>query len=202
MYTLYFSPGACSLATQVILREIDQTFKLVSVNDVDDFSAINPVAQVPAIHDGNKLFTEGAAIIIKLLSTHKNSLLPESGDERDTAIENIMFANATMHPAYGRLFFIAANITDESAKQQAFAAAAESINSLWATVESKLQGTFLGGNSHSAADIMLSVYHSWGQYFPVTIEPGPKTQKMIEEIYKLPSYEKSTQAEKKEPAAA
>lgn len=57
MYQLYYSPGACSLAIQVILRELGRDFSLIDKADVADFKAINPVGAVPALKIDNKLMT-------------------------------------------------------------------------------------------------------------------------------------------------
>lgn len=58
----------------------------------------------------------------------------------------MLFANATMHPAYGRLFFAQANVIDAAARQQVFDSAAVAINKLWQVVEAKLEHMpYLGG---------------------------------------------------------
>lgn len=210
MYTLYYSPGACSLATQVVLHELGQTVEIKDVQQLENFKAINPVGAVPVLLDDDKGYTdkaltEGAAIILYLLNKHENTLLPATGHAHQQGIENLMFANATMHPSYGRLFFIAQHISDESIhdkkiKQAAFDTAAESINYLWQVVEQKLaiqaQGEiFLGGEKPSAADILLAVYSRWGASFPVEITLGPKVQKMLTAVLALPSFKKALAAE-------
>ena len=212
MYTLYYLPDACSLATQVILHELKQPVNIINMQDVTDFSSINPVGSVPvllnkkavnsATVNGQTSHREGAAIILHLLNTHKNTLLPTQGIERDHAIENIMFANATMHPAYGRLFFINQYITDEAAKKEAYQAATAAINSLWLVVENQLATQpFLGGESPSAADILLSVYARWGGSFPVDIQLGIRTQKMLSAVQSMPSFVKALAAEQDQAAA-
>lgn len=206
MYTLYYSPDACSLATQVILHELDQNVEIKNVQQVENFKAINPVGAVPVLIDSDKVLTEGAAIVLHLLNKHENTLLPATGNEYQQGVENIMFANATMHPAYSRLFFIAQNISDEKAKQSAFDAAAQSIAYLWQVVEQKLAaqenhasflgGCFLGGELPSAADIMLAVYSRWGASFPVEIPLGPRVQKMIDGVLAMPNFQRALAAEK------
>ena len=196
MYTLYYSQGACSVATQVVLRELDQEIKIVDVKTVDNFKAINPVGSVPVLIDGDKTLTEGAAIMLHILNKHKSSLFPEHAEDRQQAIQNIMFANATMHPAYSKLFFLAQNVSNEEVKQQALNNVAENINALWQVVEHQLaQQSFLGGDSPSAADIMLTVYSRWGAYFPVDINFGEKTLKMFAAVQAMPSFKKSDEAE-------
>jgi len=210
MYTLYYSPSACSLATQVVLHELGQTVEIKNVQQLENFKAINPVGAVPVLLDDDKGYTdkaltEGAAIILYLLNKHENTLLPAKGHARQQGIENMMFANATMHPSYGRLFFIAQHISDESThgqkiRQAAFDTAAESINYLWQVVEQKLAiqakgEIFLGGEKPSVADILLAVYSRWGASFPVEIILGPKVQKMLAAVLALPSFEKALAAE-------
>jgi len=196
MYTLYYSQGACSVATQVVLRELGQDVKIIDVQKVDNFKTINPVGSVPVLIDGDKTLTEGAAIMLHILNKHKSSFFPDNDNDRQQVIQDIMFANATMHPAYGRLFFLAQNIGDEKVKQETLEKAAESINDLWQVVENQLANkSFLGGDSPSAADIMLAVYSRWGAYFPVDVIFGEKTSNMLNTVQAMSSFIETDKAE-------
>jgi|TARA_Y100001001_G_scaffold161492_1_gene186011 glutathione S-transferase len=196
MYTLYFIPNACSLATQAVLNELDQESTLVHKLDANHFEALNPVGTVPVLVDGDKVINEGVAVILYLLNKHKNNLIPESGDARHRAIENMMFANATMHPAYGRLFFAQANVSDAAARQQVFDSAAVAINKLWQVVEARLEHTpYLGGHDISPADILLAVYSRWGEFFPVDIVLGPNSRLMVDAVLKRDSMQWAIQRE-------
>ncbi|GAB3038160.1 glutathione S-transferase family protein [Bowmanella dokdonensis] len=196
MYTLYFSKGACSLATQVILRELNQPFELVSKARTPDFNKVNPIGAVPALAVDGEILTEGAAIILYLLQKHPNDLLPGAASARQQGIEDLMFANATVHPAYSKLFFIASVLPDGDVKTQAFSAAAQQLSGLWQRVENKLADQpYLGGLHPSPADVLLAVYESWGQFFPVTIPVGPRSRTMIDSIRNRPSYLAAVAAE-------
>lgn len=196
MYTLHFLPDACSLATQVVLRELGQPFTLALKSAPEDFKTINPVGTVPVIQHEQQTLREGAAILLHLLQQQPSSLFPQEPQKRQQAIEDIMFANATMHPAYGRLFFAQSAIDDKNSRTQFMQTAAQAINSLWQTVEQRLQQQpFLAGNDYSAADIMLAVYSRWGAAFPVDITIGSKTQAMIARIISLPTFQQSLAAE-------
>ena len=197
MYTLYNLPDACPLATQVILHELNQPVTLIDKQQVKDFHSINPVGTVPVLIENKVTYTEGAAVILHLLKKHPSHLFPESGAAQQKAIENIMFANATMHPAYGRLFFIAGNLTDSPIKTEAYEAAAGAINHLWQVVEDQLKNQpFLGGDQPSAADIMLTVYSRWGASFPVNIQIGNNAQTMINAILNRPSFQTALENER------
>lgn len=68
---LFYKPGACSLASHITLRESGKDFTLDGVDlmkkrleNGDDFFAINPKGQVPALLlDDGTLLTEGVAIM-------------------------------------------------------------------------------------------------------------------------------------------
>jgi len=196
MYQVYFKPGACSLAIQVVLREFQQPVNIIDKDTVTHFETINPVGTVPVLKDGDNLYQEGAAVIIHLLEKHDSHMLPKNPLQRSRAIQNIMFANATMHPAYGKLLFIAQNLPEGDVKQAALDAAAKGITRLWNVVESRLgDQPYLGGNEPSAADILLTVYSRWGQFFPVDIRIGERAQNMIDAVLKRPTFIAALQAE-------
>lgn len=202
MYTLYYLPDACSLATQVVLLELGQEVEIINKQSVKDYESINPVGDVPVLVENGVTRKEGAAILLHLLNTHSNKMMPTEGLEKERAVQNILFANATMHPAYGRLFFIGNNIHEDAAKQAAYEAAAGAINHLWSVVEQQLKDQdFLGGKHPSAADIMLTVYSRWGGSFPVDIQMGPNTQRMVAAVLALPTFQQAQANEQQQSAA-
>ncbi|ROR97897.1 glutathione S-transferase [Sinobacterium caligoides] len=200
MYTLYYMEGSCSLATLSVLNEIGvEDVRIIDKEKVAEYKSINPVGAVPALDDGSTVWREGAALIIYLLDKHESNMLPENGDARQSAIENIMFANATMHPAYGRLFFLNQAVEDDQVKLDSMAKATNMINDLWKAVEKELQNkVYLGGSEPSAADFMLAVYSRWGEMFPVDIVIPPKAKEMIASIISRPSFIKALDMEKTE----
>ena len=110
--------------------------------------------------------------------------------------QHILFANATMHPAYGRLFFLLSEMDDSVEKEKILEKAAQNVSSLWQVVEDKLaKQAFLLGDEHSAADVLLAVYSNWNAYFPVDIQIGSLTQKMINKVKSLPSYKRALEME-------
>lgn len=68
---LYYSPGACSLSPHIALHEAGVAHELVKVDlkakkteNGEDFTAINPKGQVPALMlDSGELVTEGPVIV-------------------------------------------------------------------------------------------------------------------------------------------
>lgn len=201
MYTLYYFPGACSLAVQVVLRELNLSFELIDKNSVTDFEKINPTGTVPVLVNGDEIMREGAATLLYLLDKHRNNFITE--DNKQEAVENIMFANATIHPAYSKMFFLERIVEDQSTKEMLQQVAADKISKLWAIVEDRLSDKpFLGGESISVADILLAVYSRWGQFFPANITIGAKAQSMIDSVIAMPSFQQAIEAEQHHAAAA
>lgn len=113
-FTLYSSPGACSLAPHIVLREAGADFNLVKVNlkehkteDGRDFYAINPKGYVPALElETGDVLTEGPAITQYVADTHPYAnLAPTPGTvERAKVQEDLTFIGTEVHKSFSPLF--------------------------------------------------------------------------------------------------
>ena len=204
MYKLYYLPGTCSLAVHAMLNELGQDVELIKATDVANYKeTINPTGSVPVLDDNGTILREGAAIMLHLLEKHDNNMLPKSGAERTNALQWLMIANATVHPAYSRMFFASRAIEDDAAKKQTIEAAAKNVESLWAGIDKQLSKTaYVCGDKPTAADFMLTTYANWGQFFDVEIKLGDNVKRMLKNISALPSYQKALATEQVEYKAA
>lgn len=200
MYKLYYKRGSCSLAIHALMNELGLEFELINFHDVSDYKEkINPMGSVPVLDDDGFLLREGAAIAIYLLEKHKSDMLPSEGRARANALQWLMFANATGHPSYSKIFFADGKIEDESAKAQAMQAAAEGVSKMWAVVDTQLAKTkFVCGDKPSAADFLLTIYANWGAvlYPQLNIVFGKNVERMLKDISSLDSYQKALEYEK------
>jgi len=203
MYTLYGMTGSCSMAVHIILNELGEEVNVIDVRVPEgqkrpaEFLAINPRGNVPVLIDGDITMREGGAIIAYLLDKHASPMLPKSGPARAKALEWLMFANATMHPAYSRVFFTMAHVKNPEGKEEMMAASLKAINKLWADVDAQLAKTpFICGQELSAADILLSVIANWGQGgFASQITFGANVKRMLKDVSARPAYQKALAAE-------
>lgn len=210
MYQLYYSPGACSMATHVLLNELGVPFEAKKImlsageGQSPEFLKINPRGQIPVLVVDGFVIREGAAIMLYLMEEHGSSLLPKSGKLRATALEWLMFGNATMHPAYSRVFFILKNVTDEAQKTALLNVAMDNIDKLWAEVDAHLaKNRFMCGKDFSAADILLTVIANWGATtFPRKANLGTNVKRFLREVIARPSYQKAIKAEQVDYQAA
>lgn len=208
MYTLYYSPGACSMAVHVLLNELGQPVTLenttisVGKNRSPEFLKLNPRGQIPVLVDGDNIIRECGAIMIYLCEKHGSPLLPTQGFERTAALEWLMFCNATLHPTYARGFFLMRNTTDEAIKEQLLNIVSMQINKLWDEVEARLSGiNYLAGNELTAGDILLTVIANWSHRFS-NIKIGDQTKKLLQKVSNRPAYKKALELEQIEYKAA
>jgi glutathione S-transferase len=111
---LYYSPGACSLSPHIALLEAGLPYDLVKVDlkakkleNGDDFLAINPKGQVPALGlDSGELLTEGPVIVqyIADQAAAKNLAPANGSDARRKLQEYLGFINGELHKNFSPLF--------------------------------------------------------------------------------------------------
>jgi glutathione S-transferase len=209
MYTLYYGPGSCSMAVHVALLECKAEFKLEKVDLMSgqqrspEYLKINPRGQVPVLVDDGKIMREGAAILINLLEKQKSPLLPASGPARVDAVEWLAFCNATLHPAYGRVFFLKRGHADPATKEKLMEVSVAAINKLWEDIEQRLsQSPYLAGKNITIADILMTVIANWTQSVPGDVKIGPNTKKLLQTVIARPSYKKALETEQVQYKAA
>ena len=111
---LFYKPGACSLASHIPLRESGKDFTLDGVDlmkkrleNGDDFFAVNPKGQVPALLlDDGTLLTEGVAIMQYLADSvpDRQLLAPTSSLSRYKTIEWLNYIATELHKGFTPLF--------------------------------------------------------------------------------------------------
>ncbi|KFB71970.1 MAG: glutathione transferase GstA [Candidatus Accumulibacter phosphatis] len=111
---LYYTPGTCSLAAHIALRECGLDFELVRVDirqrklaDGSDFSAINPKGYVPVLEiDDGVCLTEVSAIVQYIADRRPESgLAPRPYTlERYQLQEWLAFISSELHKAFTPLF--------------------------------------------------------------------------------------------------
>jgi len=106
MLTLYFAPGASSMAAHIALHEIGAPFEARPLSfqrketRTPAFLALNPEGKVPTLLIDGRPLTEVAAILFYLARRFPAAnLLPQGIEAQAQAISWMSFAAATLHPA-------------------------------------------------------------------------------------------------------
>lgn len=110
---LYFSPGACSLASHIALREAGLPFETDKVDmrsrktsDGREFTDVNPNGYVPALQlDDGEVLTEVQAILQYIADQKPDArLAPPAGSmSRYRLLEWLSFISSELHKGFGPL---------------------------------------------------------------------------------------------------
>jgi glutathione S-transferase len=107
MLTLYFAPGASSMAPHIALHEIGAPFEALAVSFARKetrsatFLAVNPEGKVPTLLIDGRVLTEVAGILYYLARSFPEAHLMPSGDPEAEAqvVSWMSFIASTIHPA-------------------------------------------------------------------------------------------------------
>lgn len=170
MLTLYYHPGACSLAAHIALEWIGEPYKAVEVEFGDkEYLKINPAGAVPALDDGaGWILTQDAAILRYLARRHPQAGLAIDGDEKTEAEADrwSFFITGDLHPAFFPLFV--PNRYTRAREKEAFddirAAAKALAHKKFALIDAHLTGKrFFLNEKRSYLDAYVFPMERWAQ---------------------------------------
>jgi glutathione S-transferase len=173
---LYYTPGACSLAPHIALREAGLKFDVEKVDlqskktdKGTDFTQINAKGYVPVLEiDGGQRLTEVGAIVQYIADQKPESgLAPKNGTlERYRLQEALSFISSELHKGLGALFNPA--ITPEWKRS-----VLERVDLRLAWLAKELQGKqYLLGSNFTVADAYLFTVLNWGT--PLKVDVGQR----------------------------
>ena len=197
---LYYAPGACSLASHIIMREagIDPVLVKVStktheLEDGGDFYTVNPKGYVPALElDNGEILTEGPAIMQFIADVHPEAKLtpPPATLERARLQEQLTFIGTEIHKSFSPLF--SPTMPDE-AKAAFIAKIAERLD----LVEKHLSDGrgYLLGDHFSIADAYLFVVVNWAPAVGIDLARWPSVAALHARVVARPAAQAAMRAE-------
>lgn len=197
---LYYSPGACSLAPHILLREAGLQFSLEKVDlakhqlaSGGDFYSITPKGAVPVLElDNGERLTEGPVIGQYIAERANNTqLLPAAATlPRYRVAEWQNYITSELHKSFAPLF--GSPELDANGK----AAFAQSLQKKFAWVSGQLQGKqYLTGDNFTVADAYLFVVSSWAQYVKLDISGAPNVLAFLGRVAARPAVKEALRAE-------
>jgi glutathione S-transferase len=170
---LFYSPGACSLASHIALEETGTAFEPVVVKLTEraqrrpEYLAINPKGRVPALADGDFVVTENPAILRYIARKCPwAGLWPDDPRDEARCAEWLAWTSSTIHPTYSHMRRPERYATGDEAKADVVQTAIGAVRQLWTEVDRRiaaLPGEYLLGWRYSVADIYLFVFWTWGR---------------------------------------
>jgi glutathione S-transferase len=196
---LYYTPGACSMAVHIALRETRQKFDLVKVDlhrhkteSGEDYYAINPKGYVPALRlDNGEVLTEDA-VLLQYVADQKpeSGLAPRAGTlERYRLMEWLNFISSELHKTLGALFN--PKITPEW-KDNQVALFGRRCDYL---VQALGERPYLMGDQFTIADAYLFTILGWAHYFKLDMSRWPVLGRYSARIAARPAVQETMKAE-------
>lgn len=196
---LYFSPGACSLAPHIVLRESGAVFELEKVDLAShqtisgaDFFSISPKGQVPLlVLDDGEILSEGVVISQFIADQLGNrELMPAAGSmARYRVMEWQNYITSELHKSFA------------SAIDAEFDAATKRIHiahlrKKYEWVNTVLADTdYLTGQNFTAADAYLFVVSNWAKYVNLDIADLAHVQAFMRRVTARPAVREAMKAE-------
>ena len=196
---LYFTPGVCSLAPHIALREAGLEFTLEQVNPNTkrtsrdaNYLDINSNGYVPALEiEPGLILTEGPAIMQYIADKMPESrLAPPAGSlERYRLMSWLNFITSEIHKGFSPLF-------KPNMPAEAKTLAKEQIATRLEYVERHLaRQDYLLGEGFTIADAYLFVTTGWAGFVGISLEPWPAICAFRERISARPAVRAALQAE-------
>ncbi len=170
MLTLYFAPGACSMASHIGLEESGATYqtKLISFADAEQRSEaylkINPRGKVPALSVDGAILIENTAILSYLARRFPDArLLPADPIAEARCIATMAWFSNTVHPSFTHI-----NRPERFADDPAAYATLKETGrkNFWANLEeidAMLKGKdWMMGSQYTVCDPYTLVFYGWG----------------------------------------
>lgn len=196
---LYIKPGACSMASHIILAEIggDYAVELVDTANGEtasgaNFREINPKGKVPALEVGGEVLTEGPAILQFLGDRAANGdLAPQGGTMARARVNEVLnFTGTELHIAFGPLFNPFATDAQKEAARQAVGAKLDWFESRLAEGRSHLTG-----ETFTIADAYAFVVTNWANFTGIALSRWPQLSAFMARVGARASVQKVLKAE-------
>lgn len=196
---LYYFPGACSLASHIVLCELGLPFELERVNlakkvteSGEDFFAINPKGFVPALQlDNEQVLTEGPVILQYLADQMPDkSIVPLAGSmARYRVMEWLNYIASDLQKGFAPLF------NPETSDAIRITVHANLVTH-FKYINSQLEKTeHIAGDRFTVADALLFTVLNWAQYVELDLGRWPVLLTYMARIAAMPSVKQAMLAE-------
>lgn len=195
---LYYSPGACSLASHIVLEEVGLPYttekadiRAKTTASGGDFRAINPKGAVPTlVLDGGEVLTEGVAIMQFVADqAGATALMPASGLARARVQEMLNYVCSEVHKTYSPLF---RGLTGDAKTAQL-----AQLDTKLGALESVLADgrTFLTGEAFCPADGYLFTVTNWSKSLGHDLSGFPRIEALRARVGARPAVQVAMKAE-------
>lgn len=203
MLTLYYSPGACALASHVAFEEAGADYDAVKVDlksgeqKTPAYLAVNPAGVTPALATDQGVLTENAVIMPWIADRHpEKDLVPADAFQRARMDSFNGWVGSSLHPALSRLIFARPPVEGE-AREAALKVVKDKLS---LAEQHLLQGPFVMGEQYTVADGYLSVFTRWSRQAGILdAATYPKLNAHLDAVQARPAVQRALKAQGLEP---
>jgi glutathione S-transferase len=167
MLTLYYAPGACSMASHIVLEETGEKYEPRKVDlaggeqRTESYLKLNPLGRVPVLglDDGTPL-TENTAILPYL--GKRFGLWPQDAQGEAKALSLIGYFASSVHPAHAHVGRPERYTADQSAFAGIKDMGLKTFHTYLKQIDGMLAGRDWFGNDYSVLDPYGFVFYTWG----------------------------------------
>jgi glutathione S-transferase len=179
MLTVYYSPGACSMASHITIEEAGAPYEAQQIllakgeHKAEAYLKINPRAKVPALRaeDGG-IITENTAILTYLAKRYpEKNLLPKDPAAEARCLSMMAWLSNSVHPAFTHIFR-PERFSDEPSAHSGIKEAGK--RSFWQALE-EIDGIVTGkkwmhGAQYTTCDPYALVFYGWGKRIDLPLQ--------------------------------
>ncbi len=167
MLTLYYAPGACSMAAHIVLEESGEKYEAKKVDlaggeqRTEAYLKINPLGRVPALRlDNGEPLAENTAILPYL--GKRFGLWPKEPAGEAKALSTIGFFATSVHPAHAHVGRPERYTADASAFPGIKEMGLKTFHGYLKQIDAMLANRETFADSYSALDPYGLVFYTWG----------------------------------------
>jgi glutathione S-transferase len=204
MLTLYYSPGACSMASHITLEESGANYEAVPIllskgeNKAESYLKINPRGKVPALKIDNDVITENTAILTYLArSFPEKNLMPQDLLGEVHCISTMAWLSNTVHPCFTHIFRPERFSANESAHAGIKEAGKQSFFANLKEIDGLLAGKqWIQGAQFTTCDPYALVFYGWGSRIELPVRELKNYTAWKDRMLQRPAVRKILEREK------
>ena len=204
MMKLFFSPGACSLASHIALAEANADYEVIKLDfkaseqTKPAYLAVNPKGRVPALVTDRGILTETPAILAFIAHTYPRAALAPLNDPY--AFAQLQAFNSylcsTVHVAHAHKMRGARWADDPAALAAMKAKVPESVGKAFQLIETQfLKGPWVMGEQYTIADPYLFTLSGWLEGDGVDLSTLPRVTAHREKVRARPATQRALSEE-------
>ena len=203
MLKLFYSPGACSLASHIALEEAGAPYELMRLNfKADDqrkpeYLKVNPKGRVPALVTDRGILTESPAILAYIAQTFPAAkLAPTDAFDFARAQAFNSYLCSTVHVSHAHRVRGNRWVDDPAALKEMQRKVPETVGAAFALIENgMLEGPWVMGQDYSICDGYLFTIAQWLEGDGVDLSKLPRVMEHRARMAERPAVKRALEQE-------